>query len=134
MPDGIELRLGADTRRTSGETRELANYVAAHPTRRRHAGGETWTGGAFAEASLETRGIVLSGGARADFLQGSQGEHVEQDTLTRAVSHHGPFSARRGLPPARFASARMSTRCGCAGSRPRPNGRADRGRCAPAPA
>ena len=35
MPDGIELRLGADTRRTTGETRELSNYVAGQPTRRR---------------------------------------------------------------------------------------------------
>ena len=32
MPDGIELRLGADTRRTSGESRELASYVAGEPT------------------------------------------------------------------------------------------------------
>src|SRR6476619_1785993 len=64
MPQGIELRLGADTRRTMGETRELANYVAGEPTRRRKAGGETWTSGAFAEGSAEVRGLTLSGGAR----------------------------------------------------------------------
>ena len=44
---GIELQIGADTRRTTGETRELANYVAGEPTRRRRAGGETWTSGCF---------------------------------------------------------------------------------------
>ena len=40
-PTGIELRLGADARRTSGESRELFSYVAGDPTRRRLAGGET---------------------------------------------------------------------------------------------
>ena len=36
----IELRLGADARRTTGETKELSNYVMEQPTRRRRAGGE----------------------------------------------------------------------------------------------
>ena len=51
MPGGVELRLGADTRRTTGESRELASYVAGEPTRHRAAGGDSWTAGAFAEAS-----------------------------------------------------------------------------------
>ena len=41
MPDGIELRLGADARRTTGESRELFSYVDGEPTRRRAAGGES---------------------------------------------------------------------------------------------
>ena len=57
MPAGVELRLGADARRTNGETRELANYVAGNPTRRRKAGGESWTSGAYAEASAELGSI-----------------------------------------------------------------------------
>ena len=56
MPNGIELRLGADARRTKGESRELFSYVAGNPTRRRFAGGETWNGGAFAEASADLAG------------------------------------------------------------------------------
>ena len=102
MPRGAELRIGADTRRTSGETRELANYVAGEPTRRRHAGGETWTGGAFAEASIETAGIVLSAGARADYWQVSQGHLVEQTIATGAVTRNDRFPTRHGwLPTAR---------------------------------
>ena len=102
MPDGVELRIGTDTRRTSGETRELANYVAGEPTRRRHAGGETWTGGAFAEASIETGDIVLSAGARADYWQVSQGRLVEQTIATGAVTRNDQFPTRHGwLPTAR---------------------------------
>jgi outer membrane receptor protein involved in Fe transport len=102
MPNGVELRFGADTRRTSGETRELANYVAGNPTRRRHAGGESWTGGAFAESSLTTGGIVLSGGVRADYWQVSQGHLVEQTIATGAVTRNDQFPTRHGwLPTAR---------------------------------
>jgi outer membrane receptor protein involved in Fe transport len=102
MPRGVEVRLGADTRRTTGETRELANYVAGQPTRRRHAGGETWTGGAFAEGSVETGGILLSGGARIDRWQVSQGHLVEQTIATGAVTRDDLYPSRSGwLPTAR---------------------------------
>ena len=65
MPDGIELRIGADTRETHGESRELANYVGGEPTRRRAAGGESWTAGAFAEATADLGRVVLTGGAES---------------------------------------------------------------------
>ena len=64
MPYGIELRIGADTRRTTGESRELASYVAGQPTRRRTAGGQTWTAGAFAEASAEVGRATFTGSSR----------------------------------------------------------------------
>ena len=54
VPQGFELRFGADARRTAGESRELFTYVAGEPTRRRRAGGETWTSGPFAEASANS--------------------------------------------------------------------------------
>jgi outer membrane receptor protein involved in Fe transport len=102
MPGGIELRLGADARRTTGETRELANYVAGSATRRRHAGGETWTGGAFAEASFETGGVTLSAGGRIDRWQVSDGHLIEQTFATGAVTRDDLFAARHGwLPTAR---------------------------------
>jgi len=41
MPRGMELRFGADARRTDGESRELYSFVAGEPTRRRTAGGDT---------------------------------------------------------------------------------------------
>ena len=102
MAEGIELRLGADARRTTGETRELFNYVAGDPTRRRFAGGETWTGGAFAEASVETGGVVLSGGARIDRWEVSGGHLFERLIATGAVLRDERDPKRGGwLPTAR---------------------------------
>ena len=102
MPHGIELRLGADARRTTGETRELFTFVAGQPTRRRRAGGETWTSGVFAEASGEVAGITLSGGARIDRWQVSGGHLFEQTIATGGVLRDEQDPRRRGwLPTAR---------------------------------
>jgi outer membrane cobalamin receptor len=103
MPDGIELRLGADGRRTTGETRELITYVAGQPTRRRLAGGQTWTSGAFAEATADLGGVTLSGGSRLDYWQVSDGHLFEKVIATGAVlrddddgKHHGWLPTARG--------------------------------------
>jgi vitamin B12 transporter len=102
MPAGVELRLGADARRTNGETRELANYVAGNPTRRRKAGGKSWTSGAYAEASAELGSIVVSGGARIDHWQISGGHLSEQTIASRAITQDEHFASRDGwLPTAR---------------------------------
>ena len=102
MPRGIELRLGTDARRTDGETRELANYVAGQPTRRRRAGGQTWTSGAFAEVSADLAGITLSGGARIDHWQVSRGHLFEQTIATGAILRNERDPMREGwLPTAR---------------------------------
>ena len=102
MPNGIELRLGADARRTTGETRELANFVAGQPTRRRRAGGETWTSGAFAEASVEIGSASLSAGARLDRWQVNDGHLFEQTIATGGVLRDDRYAARHGwLPTAR---------------------------------
>ena len=102
MPRRFELRLGADARRTSGETRELANYVAGQPTRRRFAGGQTWTEGVFAEGSYEAGGMVLSGGARIDHWIVSQGHLTEQTIANGAVIRDERDPSRSGwLPTAR---------------------------------
>jgi outer membrane receptor protein involved in Fe transport len=102
MPAGIELRFGADARRTTGETRELANYVAGDPTKRRRAGGDTWTSGAFAEASADLRGVTISGGARIDHWQVAQGHLFEQTIATGAVTRNETDPNRDGwLPTAR---------------------------------
>lgn len=102
MPDGVELRLGADARRTTGETRELANFVAGQPTRSRRAGGETWTSGAFAEASVEIGGASLSAGARLDRWQVSNGHLFEQMIATGGVLRDDQYADRHGwLPTAR---------------------------------
>ena len=102
VPDGIELQIGADTRRTTGETRELANYVAGEPTRRRRAGGETWTSGAFAEASVEMVGVTVSAGGRLDHWQVGDGHLFEQTIASGAVTRGERDPERHGwLPTAR---------------------------------
>lgn len=102
MPEGIELRLGADARRTTGETRELATYVAGQPTKRRRGGGDTLTSGAFAEASTGLDGITLSAGARIDHWQVSDGHLVEQTIATGALTRDERYTSRSGwLPTAR---------------------------------
>jgi outer membrane receptor protein involved in Fe transport len=102
MPNGVELRIGADARRTTGETRELANYIAGDPTRRRRAGGETWTSGGFAELSADVGGVTLSGGGRIDHWQVSGGHLFEQTIATGAVTRDEHDPRRSGwLPTAR---------------------------------
>ena len=102
ISDAIELRLGADARRTTGETRELANYVAGQPTRRRRAGGDTLTTGVFAEGSAEIGALLLSGGARLDRWQVGDGHLFEQTIATGAILRDERNPDRHGwLPTAR---------------------------------
>ena len=92
-------------RRTTGETRELANYVAGQPTRRRFAGGETWTGGAFAEATAELGRVTLSGGARLDHWQVSDGH------CSRRSSRPARCSATTIMPSATAGCRRRAAAC-----------------------
>ena len=98
----IELRFGGDVRITEGETRELANYVSGQPTRRRRAGGETWTSGLFAEASTAVGPATLSAGARLNRWQVSDGHLFEQTIATGARLRDDRNPERHGwLPTAR---------------------------------
>ena len=102
MPNGMELRLGADTRRTAGESREFYSYVAGEPSRRRAAGGESWTAGAYAEASAELGPALLTGGARIDRWAIRDGHLFEQTIATGAVLTDAHDPPRSGwLPTAR---------------------------------
>jgi outer membrane receptor protein involved in Fe transport len=99
MPDRLELRLGADARRTSGETQELATFVAGEPTKRRIAGGESWTAGLFAEATASIGAATLSGGARIDHWSISDGHLFEREIATGDVLRDDRFAGRRGWRP-----------------------------------
>ncbi|MFL6848072.1 MAG: TonB-dependent receptor plug domain-containing protein, partial [Sphingomicrobium sp.] len=102
MPERLQLRFGADARRTSGESRELFAYVAGNPTRRRFAGGETLTGGAFAEATADVGKLTLTGGGRIDHWQVTNGHLFEKVIATGAVLRDEKDSKRAGwLPTAR---------------------------------
>jgi len=102
LPDGVELRIGADNRRTTGESREFFSYVSGDPTRRRAAGGESWTVGAFAEASVDLGPVTLTGGASVDRWSITDGHLFEQVIATDAVLTDTHYASRNGwLPTAR---------------------------------
>jgi vitamin B12 transporter len=102
MPDGIGLRLGGDGRRTSGESREFYSYVADEPTRRRAAGGESWTAGAYAEATGDFGWATLTGGARIDHWSIENGHLFEQTITSGAILTDAHDAPRSGwLPTAR---------------------------------
>lgn len=88
---GATLRLGGDVRQTSGRTRELYTYVAGKPTRWRSAGGETLTGGVFADLSLERGPLTLSAGGR-----------VDRWTISNGALFEAPLAGGTSLTDARF--------------------------------
>lgn len=102
MPNGLELRIGADARRTSGESREYYSYVAGDPTRQRAAGGDSWTAGAYAEATGDLGWATLTGGARFDHWSIEHGHLFEQTIATGSVVTDDHDPSRSGwLPTAR---------------------------------
>jgi len=96
---GIELRLGGDVRSTEGESRELYNYVAGEPTRRRRAGGDSVTAGLFGEATADLGRLTLSGGARIDRWAISDGKLVEWVIATGAPLRDDHYPNRSGWRP-----------------------------------
>ncbi len=102
---GIEVRLGADARVTTGESRELFSYLGGQPTRRRIAGGDTGTQGLFAEAALSRGAMTLSGGARLDHWRISDGRLVERMLATGAPIRNDRFDSRSGWQPTARAGA-----------------------------
>ncbi len=92
-----ELRLGAEWRRTTGETRELFTFVAGAPTRLRQAGGASETLGAFAEASYRaSTDLLLTGGGRVDHWRLTGGRLRETVLATGAPLTTASFDDRSG--------------------------------------
>jgi vitamin B12 transporter len=102
---GVDLRLGIDTRLSAGETRELFSYAAGAPTRRRIAGGETLTAGAFAEGTASLGRLTLSGGARLDRWRVSDGTLREWVIATGAPLRDESHPGRSGWRPTARAGA-----------------------------
>ncbi|NUQ17307.1 MAG: TonB-dependent receptor, partial [Sphingomonas sp.] len=102
MSGAIELRLGADARRTSGATHELFSFVAGEPTRSRVAGGETMTSGACAELTAPLGYVMLTSGARIDHWSMTGGHLLERALANGQVLRDEDDAPRNGwLPTAR---------------------------------
>lgn len=93
---GLALRLGVDARGVSGETQELFTFVAGNPTRRREAGGETRTLGAFADGSAEIGRFTLTLGGRVDGWRITEGHVVERPIAPGAALTDQRFADRSG--------------------------------------
>lgn len=99
VDEALELRLGSDWRRTSGETRETFTYVGGLPTRGRLGGGNSDTAGLFAEGSANLGALTLTGGARLDRWSISDGHLIERTLATGALIRNDLFANRTGWEP-----------------------------------
>lgn len=99
---GLEVRVGADSRLTDGESRELFSFVDGEPTRRRRAGGRTLTVGAFIELTYSQGPLRLIGGARLDHWRVEDGRLTERLLATGDTLRDEHYGKRLGwLPTAR---------------------------------
>ncbi len=105
LGNDLELRLGGDLRKSEGESRELFNYVAGEPTRRRRAGGESLTAGLFGEITADVGKLTLSGGGRLDRWRISDGELVEWVIASGAPLRNDQYPSRSGWRPTVRAGA-----------------------------
>jgi outer membrane receptor protein involved in Fe transport len=95
----VELRLGADARRTDGVSRERFAFQNGAGTRQRAAGGETLTLGAFGEASWRSGAVTLTAGGRLDRWGISNGFLKERVIATGATLIDAAFEDRSGWEP-----------------------------------
>lgn len=102
---GVELRLGADARIATGESRELYAFADGEPTRRRVAGGDSATFGFFAEASWTSGPLTLTGGGRLDRWTIADGRLVEMPIATGVPSRDERYERRSGWRPTGRAGA-----------------------------
>jgi vitamin B12 transporter len=109
---GAELRIGADARFTSGESRELYAFSDGEPTRRRIAGGDSGTQGLFAEASWTRAPLTLSGGARLDRWSIFDGSLVERLIATGVATRDERYPVRSGWRPTARAAALLEVGSG----------------------
>ena len=91
-----DVRLGADIRGVEGRTQELFTYVAGLPTRRRVAGGEARTLGAFVDASATRGPVTVTLGARIDRWRIANGFLREATLATGAPITDMTFADRAG--------------------------------------
>ena len=101
------LEVGVDVRGAAGEDRETFKPVAGVLTKNRRAGGQTLTGGAYAEATEEAGPLLLTAGARVDGWGTFEGHRLENviSTGVQTLDQHPPD--RSGVLPSGRVGARL---------------------------
>ncbi|WP_443748688.1 TonB-dependent receptor [Asticcacaulis solisilvae] len=93
---GLEWEIGADGRRSDGESREFFRYISGSATRYRVSGGSETVSGLYAEGSRDFGGTLVSGAFRADIWKTEDGHRTESDTATGAQTLALTFQDRSG--------------------------------------
>lgn len=92
-----DLQLGIDARRGDGASHERFRLVNGRYTRLRVAGGATSTVGFYLEDSWQlSDALTLTGGVRADHWTISEGQLIESDSDTGAITQAITTAARDG--------------------------------------
>ncbi|HEX4180050.1 MAG TPA: TonB-dependent receptor [Caulobacteraceae bacterium] len=103
----LSWEIGFDVRGARGESKEHFQFQNGAFTHNRTAGGETFTGGAYAEASYTTGAWLVTGGARVDDWETFDGKRIESVISTGAISVAQHPADRGGvLPTARLGLKR----------------------------
>lgn len=104
--DWGSLELGADLRKASGEESELSSFVSGAFTKKRVAGGATQQVGVYGEGAWRSGPWLLTGGARFDQWQTTNGHRIESLISTGAVTLNPVIANRSGTLPTGRAGLR----------------------------
>lgn len=95
--DKAELRIGADWRRTVGETQEDFFFIGLIAGRNRNAGGKTDSYGGFAELTVQpSPAVTLTAGGRLDGWRIAQGFRTEINLPSGSTRSDDRFTDRSG--------------------------------------
>ena len=100
------LEAGLDARTDRGEDRETYGYVDGALSRMRRAGGATFVGGAYTEATDRLGRLLLAAGARIDDWQTFDGHDIESAALEPSQGVDTRNAQRGGVVPSGRVAAR----------------------------
>lgn len=93
------LEIGSDFRGAVGEDRETFAAVAGALTKQRFAGGQTFTGGVYMEATQTLGDVLLTLGARLDEWASWDGHRRERVIASGVSTLNQNFAQRDGVVP-----------------------------------
>jgi outer membrane receptor protein involved in Fe transport len=99
LADWGSVELGADFRATSGQESEYLTYVSGKPTKQRQAGGDTQQVGGYVEGAWRSGPWLVTGGARVDQWQQTDGHRIETSLLTGLITLNPAIANKSGALP-----------------------------------
>jgi outer membrane receptor protein involved in Fe transport len=99
LADWGSLELGVDFRAASGQESELVTFTNGAFTKRRVAGGDNQQVGAYVEGAWRSGPWLVTGGARVDSWQQTDGHRTETTIATGAVTLNPTIANKSGVLP-----------------------------------